>query len=438
MRVGDGQGHVYIADSLNAAIRKIDIATGTVTTIAGGPDKAGVLDGPIATARLWQPIQLTIDTTNNILYFIDGSAIRKIDLVAGTVSTLAGNVTVSGNTNAMERGGALQEPGRHRVRRHREPLRRRHRRTTFIRQVQIGNGNVTTLAGSGTYGTMNNTGTLAQFTNVGGLAYDGGNLYVADSQSEQIRQIVVSSTVVTTLAGSTQGYLDMPGTAAKFFTPTSVVADHAGNLYVSDASNYRIRKIVISGAVVSTIAGDGTQGYANGTGTAAEFAALQQITLEGGNLYVTDYFSDTIRQITLPGAVVTDFAGYNGIGGKMNGAAAATATFFGPSGFAQVGGKITIADEYNYVLRQLDTSSMMVSTFTGAGTKGTMDGDAMTAQFFSPTAGRRRRRRWLLRRRHIRVRDSSRRRRRQRHDAVRHGRDRLPRRQRQRLRSSAS
>ncbi len=165
-----------------------------------------------------------------------------------------------------------------------------------IRKITA-SGVVSTLAGSAS-GYTDGTGTSAKFKNPTGVAVDGaGNVYVADYNNHGIRKITTSG-VVSTLAGITYGYTDGTGTSAKFKNPYGVAVDGAGNVYVADRDNHRIRKITTSG-VVSTLAGS-SQGYTDGTGTSAQFAYPFGVAVDGtGNVYVADESNHRIRKITL-------------------------------------------------------------------------------------------------------------------------------------------
>jgi sugar lactone lactonase YvrE len=170
------------------------------------------------------------------------------------------------------------------------------------------------LAGStGGAGSLDGTGSLAGFNGVIGLASDGaGNLYAADATNETIRKIVVATGEVTTIAGSSgiAGSADGIGRAARFNGPKGVAFD-AGNLYVADTDNSVIRKIELSTGFVSTIAGAaGATGANDGSGGAARFARPQGVASDGnGNLYVADTYNDAIRRIVLATATVTTIPG---------------------------------------------------------------------------------------------------------------------------------
>ncbi len=191
-------------------------------------------------------------------------------------------------------------------------------------------GEVSTLAGSGAYGFADGDGINAKFYFPKGIALDAsGNLYVADDINHRIRKITPTGTV-TTIAGSTSGSDDGDGINAKFNNPRGVTLDAAGNIYVADAGNHRIRKITPTGTV-STIAGS-TVGVTEGIGTAAKFNTPAGVAVDAsGNIYVADDENERIRKITTNGTVSTLAGGFlqgftDGVGGD--------AQFRSPTGLA--------------------------------------------------------------------------------------------------------
>ena len=166
-----------------------------------------------------------------------------------------------------------------------------------IRKIVIDNGTVTTLAGTGTSVSTDGTGTAASFAGPMGITTDGTNLYIVDYNGHKIRKLVISTGVVTTLAGSSNGFADHDnGTLAKFYNPRGITTDGT-NLYVGDTSNRRIRQIVIDNGTVTTLAGSGSSSSTNGKGTAASFSSPEGITNDGNNLYVVDRTRSLIRKI---------------------------------------------------------------------------------------------------------------------------------------------
>lgn len=244
-------------------------------------------------------------------------------------------------------------------------------------------GFTTTLAGSGTFGAVNGVGTAASFNNPYGVATDiSGNIYVADQGNNLIRKIS-SGGLVTTLAGSgASGSADGTGTAATFYFPTGVAADASGNIYVADSYNHKIRKITPDG-VVSTLAGSGSPGAADGTGTAASFNYPNGVATDAaGNVYVADAQNNKIRKISAAG-VVTTLAG-SGTSGSADGTGTA-ATFNIPTGVAtDASGNVYVADKNNYKIRMI-SSAGVVTTFAGTGTAGSADGTGTAASFNLPT-----------------------------------------------------
>ena len=235
-----------------------------------------------------------------------------------------------------------------------------------IKKVTSG-GTVTTLAGS-SLGMTNATGTSAQFNYPSGVAVDAsGNVYVADKSNHRIRKIT-SAGVVTTFAGSgSSGNANGTGTAATFSNPTGLAIDANDNIYVTDYSNHSIRKIT-SSSVVTTLAGPvgstGTWGTTNGTGTSARFNYPYHVVIDSDeNLYVSDFNNHKIRKITSSG-VVTTYAG-SGSAGSANGIGTA-ATFDNPRGLAiDASDNIYVADYDNHIIRKITPPLQLGSDIDG-------------------------------------------------------------------------
>ncbi|MFI5356031.1 MAG: immunoglobulin domain-containing protein [Opitutales bacterium] len=324
----DSAGNAYVADSSNHIIRKI-APGGVVTTFAGTAGQAGSVDGTGSAARFNFPVDVAVDSGGNV-YVSDNANnnIRKIT-PAGVVSTLAGM--------------------------------------------------------AGQMGSADGTGAAARFNGPWGLTVDGsGNVFVADSTNNTIREISATG-VVTTVAGvaGPGGDQDGPAASALFSSPWDVAVDGSGNLFVADSNNCTIREIT-SGGVVSTFAGTtGQPGNADGPGTTAQFEYPASLTFDNaGNLVVADGSSNLIRRIS-PTGVVSTVAGTADHNGSVDGPAA-SAVFFGPWGVAVDGsGNIWVADSANNTVRLISGGS--VSTLAGSpGVIGSADGTGSAARFFNP------------------------------------------------------
>ncbi len=238
--VVDAQGVIFVADSGNNQIRRI-APDGTVTTLAGSGER-GFADGQGPTALFNYPAALTLDGTG-ILYVADflNNRVRKV-LPDGTVSTVAGS----------------------------------------------------------TRGYVDGLGRSAQFAEPGGLALDGaGNLFVSDSGNNRIRRISTDGKVTTVAGASDSGLVDGAGSTARFNSPAGLVIDSIGALYVADSDNNCIRRIGPDG-YVSTLAGNLTAGFVDGPGSSARFSQPSAVTLDSsGILLVADSKNGRIRRCAI-------------------------------------------------------------------------------------------------------------------------------------------
>jgi sugar lactone lactonase YvrE len=223
---------------------------------------------------------------------------------------------------------------------------------------------VATVAGNGLSGTVDGAAARSQYSDPFGVAIDSrGNVYVADGgDGNRIRKIGTDG-VVSTLAGGREGFADGVGSAAAFNTPSALAIDRRGNLYVADTGNHAIRKIAPDGSV-TTIAGNGKPGFADGPGALARFNGPVGIAVDdAGIVYVADTYNDRIRRIALDGSVST-VAG-NGQPGEADGAAR-DAGFDTPAAVAVArDGTLFVADTGNHAIRRIGTDGR-VSTIAAA------------------------------------------------------------------------
>lgn len=323
-----------------------------VSTFAGAAGLPGSADGTGSAARFYQPSGVTSDGSS--LYVTDSgnNTIRQIVISTGVVTTLAGTPSVTGGS-ADGTGSAAQFNASRLIAFDGTDLYLADAGNHTIRKIVISTGVVTTPFGTaGASGSVDGTGNAARFNGPRGIGTDGTCLYVADTGNYTIRQIVISTGAVTTLAGTpgASGSADGIGAAARFNDVRGIATDGA-NLYVVDAGKNTIRKIVISTAVVTTLAGTaGVTGAADGTGSAAQFNGPRGITISGANLYVTDYGNNTIRKIVIATGAVTTLSGTAGATGGTDGVGGA-AQFNQPYGITTVGTDFYVTEQGNNTIR---------------------------------------------------------------------------------------
>jgi sugar lactone lactonase YvrE len=377
----DGAGNLYVTDWSSHTIRKVVIATGAVTTLAGAAGQYGGGDGTGANARFTDPYGIVADGAGN-LYVADSgnNAIRKVVIATGAVTTLAGAGSpaygTADGTGAAARfnspyGIASDGAG---------SLYVADTTNSTIRKVVIATGAVTTLAGAADQtGSADGTGAAARFNYPAGIVGDGaGNLYVADTNNGTIRKVVIATGAVTTLAGA----------AASFASPQGITGDEAGNLFVTDGGDNAIRKIVIATGAVTTLAGAaGQSGAADGTGASSRFYAPAGIASDGaGNLFVADHNNHTLRKVVVATGAVTTPAGAPPHQGDSADGSRTAARFNWPRGVASDGaGQLYVADANSHTIRTITLATGAVTTLAGkAGQPGDADATGAEARFDTP------------------------------------------------------
>jgi len=378
----DSAGNLYIADNSNHRIRKV--SNGVITTVAGNGTAGFSGDNsPATSAELDDPIGIAVDSAGN-LYIADSGNNRIRKVSNGTITTVAGNGTAgfggdnSGNgATAAELndplGVAVDAAG-----------------NLYIadygnnRVRKVANGVISTVAGNGnaTFSGDNGQAATAGVYEPRGVAVDSaGNVYIADSHNYRVRKITISTGVISTVAGNgTPGYSgdNGPATSAELHYPASVSLDSAGNLYIADLADAVIRKV--ASGTITTVAGTGPTGFGGDTGPAIN-ALLDQpngITLDSsGNLYIADFLNSRIREISTAGVINTE-AGISINGSAGDNGPATSAELNGPVGVAvDSSGNVYIAGEDDNRIRKI--SNGVITTIAGNGTAGYVDNVTATS-----------------------------------------------------------
>lgn len=322
----DVYGNIYIDDYFNNRIRLLTVSTGIITTVAGTGTAGYSGDGGSATsAKLNYPSGIAVDSSGNI-YIADStnSVVRKITASTGIITTVAGNgaIAYSGDGGAAT-SAELDEPlsvavdtaGNIYI-------------ATFdnrIRKVTKSTGIITTVVGNGTAGYSGDGGAAksAEISYPSGIAIDSsGNIYIADCGNNRIRKVTASTGIISTVAGNGTGAYSGDGgaaTSAELAAPGSVAIDSSGNIYIADSNNQRIREVVVSTGVISTIAGNGSVGYSGdgGSATSANLNGPNGVAIgTSGIVYLADSGNNRIRAVNTALASVPVAPTFSPVAGK--------------------------------------------------------------------------------------------------------------------------
>ena len=326
---------IYFSDVGNSRIRRVDLTTGVITTIAGG-GSGDLGDGGPATDATFSshPMRVTCDRAGN-LYVADAhhARIRKIDTSTGTITTVAGCGTegYSGDGGpavhaqiASPHGTALDQEGNIHI---------ADLKNDRIRKVDAPTGVITTVAGTGEHGYSGDGGPATEAmlaSPIAVFATADGDLFIADHRNSRIRKVDAATGIITTVAGTgEQGFRGDggPATHVAISLPRDVALDANGSLYIADGANNRIRKVDPDGTI-TTIAGTGSEKFFGDGGPAhmANLSMPYSIALDcDGNLYIVDTGNRRVRKIDASTRIITTVAGNGSYGFSGDGGPATDA-----------------------------------------------------------------------------------------------------------------
>ena len=315
---------LYFADVGNSRIRRVDLTTGVITTVAGGG--AGDLGdgGPAAEATFSShPMRVAGDRAGN-LFVADAhhARIRRIDTATGIIDTVAG----CGIEGYSGDGG----PAVH-----------------------------------------------AQIASPHGTALDQhGNIYIADLKNDRIRRVDASTGTITTVAGTDEHWYSGdggPATESMLASPIAVTVSHKGDLYIADHRNSRIRVVDAATGIITTVAGVGEQGFLGdgGPATLAAISLPRDVVLDAeGSLYIADGANNRIRKVS-PDGTITTVAGTARAEFSGDGGHARRASLSMPCSITlDIAGNLLIVDTGNYRVRKIDAKTGIITTVAGKGSYG--------------------------------------------------------------------
>ncbi len=367
----DGSGNLFIAESCGGHVRRVAVGTGVITTFAGSTTALSLGDGGPAVEAQLGPLGVAVDASGNVLIADSGGRIRKVS--GGIITTVAGSGWGTSGDGGPAISAKFQVPlavaldgaGNIYI-----------AENNRIRKVTAADGVISTIAGNATY-IYSGDGALAANTQMGkpiGVALDGaGNLYIADASAFSIRKVAAATGMITTIAGNgTQGFSGdgLPAASAQFNDIQGLAADATGNVYVSDSGNQRIRRVAAATGIVTTVAGTGAASYSSDGGLAVNSSLYLPAGVavdSSGNLYIADAHSNRVRKVSAATGIITTVAG-GGSSSPGDGGPATAAQLSQPSGVAVDGfGNLYITDAYSSRVRKVSAATGIITVVAGNG-----------------------------------------------------------------------
>lgn len=383
-------GRLLVADTGDATIVELDYGTGAAARLAGAPGRAAHADGIGIAARFSAPRGLAFDGAGGLFIADSGNhVIRMLNLATNTVTTIAGAVGVAAHADGNGAAINFDQPYGLAYDAAAAILYVADSGNAVLRAVRAGPSSATIIGTAGVAGGDDGAGLAARLSRPAGVALSPtGVLYLADAGNHTVRKVVPAGGVAT-LGGhdQVQATVDAAGAAARFHTPAAVAADGAGNYFIADSGAHCIRRISAAG-VVTTVAGQaGASGHADGAGLAARFNGPQGLAYQAtaNVLWVADTLNHAIRRIDIAaGFMVTTPLGGAGVAGHADGVGI-LAGFSAPCGVIADATSMIVADTGNHTLRHVDLTSHQVTTALGAaGAAGLVDGNGGAARLNAP------------------------------------------------------
>ncbi len=373
----DHNGNLYITDLLSARVYRVDAGTGVMDSVAGNGSSDGLGDGGPATQASMRPNGITVDSTGNF-YVAGNSRVRRVDVETGIITTVAGGGPYAFTGDGVPATEAWLGNILDMVFDHEGNLLIVHENTEStpynkVRRVDAVTGIITTVAGTGadTFAGDGGPATEALLGRLESVAVDSaGNIYITDSGNRRIRRIDVETGIINTIAGSGDSGSSedgVPATEALLKYPAGLTLDPAGNVYISDGSDHRIRKVDVETGIITTVAGTGEPGF-GGDGGSATDALILPTDLDAdaaGNLYIADHGNRRIRYVDATSGVITTVAG-NGQIPTGDGGPAINAIIDTPFGIA-IGpeGDLFISDARASLIRRVDARTGVITSIAG-------------------------------------------------------------------------